>query len=223
MLCDYGCGQEARYTIGNGKLCCSKHYNSCPELRRKNSNSVKKSREKEKELGIKRYSPQYLKVKCQYCDRITTQNMIKRHEKFCYLNPLNIKLCPVCNKPVKDYKNATTCSQQCGQRYFRSMFDKVRRERNMSWIDDLYDGGSHYKTICFRYHEKKCIICGEDIAVSVHHYDGNHDNNKPENLVPLCMNHHVYIHSTVENMYIIKECVDEYVKEYCKKNNLMHL
>jgi len=40
-LCDYGCGQEAKYKISNGKFCCSKFYNQCPDIRRKNSEANK--------------------------------------------------------------------------------------------------------------------------------------------------------------------------------------
>jgi hypothetical protein len=29
ILCDYGCGQEARYQFKNGKWCCSSHANKC--------------------------------------------------------------------------------------------------------------------------------------------------------------------------------------------------
>ena len=29
ILCDYGCGQEARYQFKNGKWCCSAHANKC--------------------------------------------------------------------------------------------------------------------------------------------------------------------------------------------------
>lgn len=36
-LCDYGCRQEGKYQLKNGKWCCSKTYNSCIEVRRKNS------------------------------------------------------------------------------------------------------------------------------------------------------------------------------------------
>ena len=39
-MCDYGCGQEARYKMSSGKLCCCRHYNSCPENRRKNSEGL---------------------------------------------------------------------------------------------------------------------------------------------------------------------------------------
>jgi hypothetical protein len=40
-LCDYGCGQEAKFQFKNEKWCCSEHYNSCPEKRRKNSETSK--------------------------------------------------------------------------------------------------------------------------------------------------------------------------------------
>ena len=38
-LCDYGCGEVAKYKRANGKYCCSKNYASCKEVRRKNSES----------------------------------------------------------------------------------------------------------------------------------------------------------------------------------------
>lgn len=41
MLCEYGCNIEARYTMSNGKQCCSKHYSSCPAIKAKNSKSIK--------------------------------------------------------------------------------------------------------------------------------------------------------------------------------------
>lgn len=40
-LCDYGCGLDARFQLKNGKQCCSKSQNSCPQNRKKNSDSVK--------------------------------------------------------------------------------------------------------------------------------------------------------------------------------------
>lgn len=36
-LCDYGCGNEAKFQMLNGKMCCSKSVNSCPAMRIKNS------------------------------------------------------------------------------------------------------------------------------------------------------------------------------------------
>ena len=42
-LCDYGCGLEALFIISNGKNCCSKHYNSCPAIKEKNSKGLQKA------------------------------------------------------------------------------------------------------------------------------------------------------------------------------------
>jgi len=39
--CEYGCGQKAEYQLKNGKWCCSKKFNSCSEVRRKNSEKNK--------------------------------------------------------------------------------------------------------------------------------------------------------------------------------------
>lgn len=36
-ICEYGCGQEAKFQLKNGKWCCSKSFNSCPKMREKNS------------------------------------------------------------------------------------------------------------------------------------------------------------------------------------------
>lgn len=44
--CDYGCGQKAKYKFQNGKMCCSKHHNSCPAIKNKN---------REKHLGENNY------------------------------------------------------------------------------------------------------------------------------------------------------------------------
>jgi len=44
-ICEYGCNNEALFQLKNGKVCCSKYYNSCPEIRRRNSetNKIKQS------------------------------------------------------------------------------------------------------------------------------------------------------------------------------------
>jgi len=44
IICNYGCGQEAKYQFKNGKWCCSKNFRSCPAKRRKNSIQIKKLR-----------------------------------------------------------------------------------------------------------------------------------------------------------------------------------
>lgn len=42
-LCQYGCEQQALFTLKNGKYCCSSSYNKCPAVRIKNASGVKKS------------------------------------------------------------------------------------------------------------------------------------------------------------------------------------
>jgi hypothetical protein len=41
MKCEYGCEQEGTFKLRNGKYCCSERFNSCPEVRRKNSEKNK--------------------------------------------------------------------------------------------------------------------------------------------------------------------------------------
>jgi len=41
MLCEYGCGQEAKYQLKNGKYCCENDYRKCIEIRNKISQKLK--------------------------------------------------------------------------------------------------------------------------------------------------------------------------------------
>lgn len=117
------------------------------------------------------------------------------------------KECPVCGNmfSVKEghKKEKTTCSHACANTYFRS------GENNPNWKDDTsLKSKSTYVKICFRHHEKKCIVCGETKIVAVHHFDGNRKNNNPKNLIPLCPTHHCYWHSRY------RKKIEKIVKEY---------
>lgn len=51
----------------------------------------------------------------------------------------------------------------------------------------------NYRTYAFRYYGGKCEICGyckHPEILQVHHIDGDRKNNKIENLIVLCPNHH---------------------------------
>jgi very-short-patch-repair endonuclease len=37
IICDYGCGQVAKYQFNNGKRCCSKSQNSCPSKKKRSA------------------------------------------------------------------------------------------------------------------------------------------------------------------------------------------
>jgi len=57
------------------------------------------------------------------------------------------------------------------------------------------DSKAHYRTVAFRHRDKKCYACGHDRIIEVHHLDGDHENNDPSNLIPLCPTHHKMVHS----------------------------
>ncbi len=73
-----------------------------------------------------------------------------------------------------------------------------------------------YKTvrqkICFQNHEKKCIVCGEENIVDVHHLDGNKYNDSPLNLIPICPTCHRYWHSRFYPL--ISGKIEKYVADY---------
>ena len=73
------------------------------------------------------------------------------------------------------------------------------------------DETARYTAVAWRHHKKECIVCGEDLIVAVHHYNENHDDNNPTNLVPLCPTHHIYMHSQYK--HLIQNQVDQYVKQ----------
>lgn len=125
--------------------------------------------------------------------------------------PIIRKICPICFAPFVTQnghpKEKQTCSYSCSNTYFRS-------GKNNGQYNE-----KKYRNVCFENHEKKCIICGEDKIVAVHHFDENHENNDPTNLVPLCPTHHQYIHSGYKEL--IEEQVINYIenrkKEFVKK------
>ncbi len=83
-LCDYGCGQEAKYQFKNGKWCCSKRHNSCPEIRRKQSEKIQNRTEGEKEKISKKFrgknNPFYGKI-CYWAGKVGPKKGMKDSEE----------------------------------------------------------------------------------------------------------------------------------------------
>lgn len=152
------------------------------------------------------------KNECQYCKKLMTTSGLPQHTLYCYMNPKNIKLCPICDTPIKNWKNSATCSYACANKFFRT------GPNNGSWKD------SAYVTTCFYYHDKKCVVCSETLVVEVHHLDGNHDNNDPANLIPLCPTHHRYWHS--KHRHLVENIITKYVTKWIvsvrQELNLQH-
>ena len=71
------------------------------------------------------------------------------------------------------------------------------------------EDNAQYSTIAWKNHKRECLVCGENLVVAVHHFDENHENNDPKNLVPLCPTHHIYMHS--KHKILILDKVVEYI------------
>ena len=142
------------------------------------------------------------KETCKFCNEKFIKAGIKQHETNCYLNPNNLKECVVCSSPIKNYRYSKgTCSHSCANTHWAHVKNKDER--------------LGYQALCFRYHKKECIVCGEDKIVAAHHNDHNHNNNDPENLIPLCPTHHQYVHSRYANE--VQPTIDKYIQQW--KNN----
>ena len=141
------------------------------------------------------------KSECKFCDKEYGISNVKKHEQHCYLNPINLAECNFCKKPIKNYTTSKgTCSKSCSNSFFKV----GKNNGNFK--------GTSYQYLCFANHEKKCVVCGENKIVAVHHYNEIHTDNRPENLVPLCPTHHQYMHSrfSIE----IKHIVDDYINKF---------
>ena len=144
------------------------------------------------------------KVCCKFCNKDIIISSIRKHETSCYLNPDNMVNCAVCNTPIKKYKQSKgTCSHSCANTLFRT------GENHGNWKPD------RYRTTCFAHHERKCVVCGEDKIIEVHHLDHNKQNNDPSNLIPMCPTHHQYWHSRYKN--IIEDAVLNYIARWKNK------
>ena len=124
---------------------------------------------------------------------------LKERYRLSKIIPRIEKSCPVCNNKffIKSSETKVTCSYGCSNTYFNG----ISRNLNIS----------NYRTIAFRTYKKECIICNESNIVEVHHYDENHDNDDPLNLIPLCPTHHQYYHSKYK--YLVIDKIEEFHNE----------
>jgi hypothetical protein len=109
------------------------------------------------------------------------------------------KRCPICHDiftTLKGHKREkATCSYSCSNTYFRS------GEQNGNYKDSP----ATYRKTCIKKHGDACLLCGFNDIIEAHHIDGNRKNNKHNNLVPLCPNHHRLIHSKEHKTEIIRQ------------------
>lgn len=142
----------------------------------------------------------YEKKKCEKCSKSIGSNNYERHVLSCE----GLKECSVCGKTYSG--KSKTCSYSCSNKLFRT------GENNGNWKQDAY------QSTCFLYHGKKCLVCDEVNIVSVHHVNENHNDNRPENLVPLCPTHHQYVHSRFKNL--VQPQIESYLKIFTGNSSI---
>lgn len=112
----------------------------------------------------------------------------------------------------KQFEKQQTCSCSCSNKLFR----RGSNHGNWKSYEDKSRKADFYRRLCFERHGKKCIVCEERLAVDVHHLDGNHQNNQIGNLIPLCANHHRYMH-----MKEGKELINDQIEAFFKNSSLV--
>jgi predicted restriction endonuclease len=53
---------------------------------------------------------------------------------------------------------------------------------------------SNYREIAKANYFEKCYICGSTEKLQVHHINGDHNDNRPQNLAYVCLEHHCMLH-----------------------------
>jgi len=167
-----------------------------------NPNAKKQNTEKAREKAAVKYE-------CLWCQKEYSKANISKHENSCDLNPKVIKektkICPVCGESF--FGVSFTCSYSCSNRHFRH--SRIGGAKYKS--DNFLMEKSRYRELCFRHHDKKCVVCGEENIVEVHHLNEDHNDHRPENMVPLCPTHHQYYHSKYRKE--VGPLIDKYIKE----------
>ena len=138
-FCDYGCGNEARFTFKNGKICCSKNHKQCITKRKTNRK-------------YKEGKPHKI-VKCKFCNKELFFANLRVHEDACILNQKNIKKCLNCNKIIKN----KFCSKSCSNSYNNK--NRKHSEETKRKIGKSIKDKSLTKMIILYLLKIKCPIC----------------------------------------------------------------
>lgn len=84
-------------------------------------------------------------------------------------------------------------------------YGAYRRKRNIKRRET-------YRDICFRYWDECCAVCGWDKSIDVHHVNDDHCDDRPENLIPLCQNHHMLTRMK-DHAHVIREQLSVIITE----------
>ena len=142
------------------------------------------------------------KVECERCKRIMLVTQKRRHDAAC-VRRHSCKQCGALSK------NANFCSQSCSASFNNSAkkigFSAWRRKHAIVATPT-------YADVCLQYWPAVCAICGWELCIEIHHIDRDRKNNDPQNLIPLCPNHHKLTQKRAFRAWIDVE-VDELIKK----------
>lgn len=133
-LCDYGCGNEARYQFKNGKWCCNKNVNCCIAVREKNRKSnIGRKHSEESKRKISNSNKNRLKSKafkidntdhlCDYgCGKIAKYQF--KNGKYCCRDEW-------CKCPIEKKKNGNRVKNRSNE-----FIIKLKKSIKESWKKD---------------------------------------------------------------------------------------
>lgn len=134
---------------------------------------------------------------CKECHKETEMHA---HGKCYHCYRKNYKqptvVCKVCGKETEHH--AKGMCNNCAQKLF--YYDNIR-SYNVRKVHNI--DLESWKEVT-----KKCVICGFDKIVDLHHVDKNRKNTSTENMIGLCPNHHRMLH----DMRYMKE-IEKLIKE----------
>ena len=92
-----------------------------------------------------------------------------------------------------------TC-KRCGRKKPNQAFGYCAGCYNLTFHLDNTKAHNHkkYHNIEYKTYKKiteRCLVCGFDKVVELHHLDENHNNNSEKNMIGLCPNHHKMLHN----------------------------
>lgn len=132
-ICNYGCGRVALFKFKSGKICCSRHYNSCPGKRSEFSNrtdhkeTAAKSLATRKKLGITKSSR--IKARETMLKNGTYELLRKKSQLAWARSPWQNNL----QCPMIEYKNSGISYQ--GSFEFNFLED-LENKKGIEWIKE---------------------------------------------------------------------------------------
>jgi len=154
-ICDYGCGKEALYKFNNGKCCCSKSHNSCPNMKKINSQKVTGKNKGKKRSITTRKKMSNSKKGLQIGDKCPSWKGGYNTKNVPRFNQYKKQLFPIeKTKRNKSDKNIleVKCTY-CGKWYIPKLHEVIDRIRSINSINF----GEH-RFYCSRKCKKECSI-----------------------------------------------------------------